>query len=33
MIECYEGLGMTQLADDARRVLEKNFSADPVAQN
>lgn len=33
MIECYEGLGMTQLADDARRVLEKNFSDDPVAQN
>lgn len=26
MIESYEGLGMTELADDARRVLEKNFS-------
>jgi len=33
MIEAYEGLGMTGLAEDARRVLEKNFSDDPVAQN
>ena len=33
MIECYDGLGMTQLSDDTRRVLEKNFSDDPVAQN
>ncbi|MEE3235685.1 MAG: outer membrane protein assembly factor BamD [Pseudomonadota bacterium] len=33
MIECYEGLGMTQLAEDTRRVLEKNFSDDHVAKN
>ena len=33
MIEAYEGLGMTDLADDTRRVLEKNFSGDPVARN
>ena len=33
MIEAYEGLGMTQLADDARRVLQKNFSGDSVVQN
>ena len=37
MIESYEGLGMTELADDTRRVLEKNFSADAnqsaVSQN
>ena len=33
MIEAYEGLGMTELADDTRRVLEKNFSDDPVVQN
>jgi outer membrane protein assembly factor BamD len=33
MIECYEGLGMTSLAEDTRRVLQKNFSTDPVAQN
>jgi outer membrane protein assembly factor BamD len=33
MIECYEGLGMTELANDTRRVLEKNFANDPVAQN
>ena len=33
MIEAYEGLGMTELAEDARRVLEKNFSDDPVVQN
>ena len=26
MIQCYEGLGMTELADDARRVLQKNFA-------
>ena len=31
MIESYDGLGMTQLANDARRVLQKNFSDDPVA--
>ncbi|MDX1405624.1 MAG: outer membrane protein assembly factor BamD [Woeseiaceae bacterium] len=33
MIEAYEGLGMKQLADDARRVLEKNFADEPVVQN
>jgi len=33
MIEAYEGLGMTELANDARRVLEKNFSGEPVARN
>jgi outer membrane protein assembly factor BamD len=33
MIEAYEGLGMSDLANDTRRVLEKNFSDDPVAQN
>ena len=33
MIECYDGLGMTELANDTRRVLQKNFSIDPVAQN
>jgi len=33
MIEAYDGLGMTELANDTRRVLEKNFSGDPVARN
>ncbi len=33
MIVAYEGLGMTSLANDTRRVLQKNFSDDPVAQN
>jgi len=33
MIEAYEGLGMTGLAEDTRRILEKNFSDDPVVQN
>jgi outer membrane protein assembly factor BamD len=33
MIDCYEGLGMTELANDTRRVLQRNFSDDPVAQN
>jgi len=33
MIEAYEGLGMTELAEDARRVLEKNFADEPVALN
>jgi len=33
MIEAYEGLGMTELADDTRRVLQKNFSDDSVVQN
>jgi outer membrane protein assembly factor BamD len=33
MIEAYEKLGMHDLADDTRRVLENNFSADPMASN
>jgi outer membrane protein assembly factor BamD len=33
MIEAYEGLGMTELAEDTRRVLQKNFGAGPVALN
>ncbi len=33
MITCYEGLGMNGLAEDTKRVLEKNFSDDPLAQN
>ena len=33
MIEAYEGLGMTALANDTRRILEKNFSDNPVVQN
>jgi outer membrane protein assembly factor BamD len=33
MIEAYEGLGMTQLAEDTRRILQKNFSDEPVVQN
>jgi len=33
MITCYEGLGMSGLAEDTRRVLEKNFSEDPLARN
>jgi outer membrane protein assembly factor BamD len=33
MIKAYEGLGMEGLAEDTRRVLEKNFADDPVAQN
>ena len=33
MIAAYEGLGMSELANDTRRVLEKNFTNDPVAQN
>jgi outer membrane protein assembly factor BamD len=33
MIEAYEGLGMTKLAEDTRRVLEMNFSDDPMVQN
>ena len=33
MIEAYEGLGMTDLANDTRRILQKNFSDDSVAQN
>jgi outer membrane protein assembly factor BamD len=33
MIEAYEGLGMSQLAEDTRRVLQKNFSDDSVVRN
>jgi outer membrane protein assembly factor BamD len=33
MIEAYEGLGMTELANDTRRVLQANFSDDPVVRN
>jgi outer membrane protein assembly factor BamD len=33
MIEAYEGLGMMNLAEDTRRVLEKNFSGEPVVQD
>ena len=33
MIEAYEGLGMMGLANDTRRVLEKNFSEDPMVRN
>ena len=33
MIEAYDGLGMTELADDARRVLQRNFPDDSVASN
>lgn len=33
MIEAYEGLGMMELAEDTRRVLQNNFSDDPVVQN
>lgn len=33
MIDCYEGLGMTDLAEDTRRVLAENFSDDPLASN
>lgn len=31
MIECYEGLGMTELANDTRRVLEENFSGNSTS--
>ena len=33
MIEAYEGLGMSKLAEDARRVLQRNFSDDSVVRN
>ena len=33
MIEAYEGLGMNDLAEDTRRILQKNFSDDPLVQN
>jgi len=32
MIEAYEGLGMKQLADDTRRVLQATYGGDPLAQ-
>jgi outer membrane protein assembly factor BamD len=31
MIEAYDRMGMTELRDDARKVLAKNFPADPMA--
>ena len=33
IIEAYEGLGMTKLANDTRRVLEQNFSGNPITHN
>ena len=33
MIACYEGLGMADLAEDTRRVLENTFPTEPVASN
>lgn len=33
MIEAYEGLGMTDLANDTRRVLQQNFANAPIARN
>jgi outer membrane protein assembly factor BamD len=33
MIAAYEGLGMTELADDAKRVLQMNYPGTPVARN
>jgi len=33
MIAAYEGLGMNELANDTRRVLQKNFASEPVALN
>jgi outer membrane protein assembly factor BamD (BamD/ComL family) len=33
MIEAYEGLGMNGLAEDTRRILQNNFSDDPLVQN
>ena len=32
MIEAYDRMGMTELRDDAKRVLAKNYPADPLAQ-
>ena len=32
MIEAYDRMGMGELRDDARKVLAKNFPADPMAQ-
>jgi outer membrane protein assembly factor BamD len=33
MIASYEGLGMTDLANDAKRVLQMNFPGTPLARN
>lgn len=33
MIDAYEGLGMKELADDTRRVLQRNFAGEPVVKN
>jgi outer membrane protein assembly factor BamD len=33
MIEAYDRMGMTELRDDARKVLAKNFPADRMAQD
>lgn len=33
MIGAYDGLGMTGLAEDTRRILDKNFGDNPVVQN
>jgi outer membrane protein assembly factor BamD len=32
MIEAYDRMGMSELRDDAKRVLNKNFPADPMGQ-
>ena len=32
MIESYDRMGMTELRDDAKKVLAKNFPADPMGQ-
>ena len=33
MIEAYDRMGMTELRDDAKRVLNKNFPSDPMGQS
>src|SRR5258706_2779529 len=33
IIEAYDRMGMTELRDDAKRVLNKNFPADPMGQS
>jgi len=33
MIEAYDRMGMTELRDDAKRVLNKNFPADPMGRS
>ena len=33
MIEAYDRMGMTELRDDAKKVLVKNFPADPMGQS